>query len=248
MSVEPAAAPGPALGAEPALDLDAAYRDSQVGEILTKLDTELIGLAPVKARIREFAHLLLIEIVAAMRSKYPDHGNLTTLMFSDGVSSGPLLSALHSTGGPPRGAPASWREQLSASKETAVQRGAKTVPNPFVHIELNTSDVAKAKSFYGALFDWKLADTPMPPPMGTYTTIDVGEGTGGGMLKHPMPGAPSAWIPYVVVDNVSEAAQKAKSLGAEIVREKTEVPNMGWFSIIVDPTGATLGLWETKTG
>ena len=32
--------------------------------------------------------------------------------------------------------------------------------NPFVHIELNTSDPEKAKSFYGSLFDWKLADMP----------------------------------------------------------------------------------------
>ncbi len=43
------------------LDLDAAYRDSQVGDVLAKLDRELVGLAPVKNRIREIAHLLLID-------------------------------------------------------------------------------------------------------------------------------------------------------------------------------------------
>ena len=47
------------------LDLDAAYRDSQVGEVLAKLDRELIGLVPVKTRIREIAHLLLIERLRA---------------------------------------------------------------------------------------------------------------------------------------------------------------------------------------
>ena len=30
--------------------------------------------------------------------------------------------------------------------------------NPFVHVELATTDVAKAKSFYQSLFDWKLKD------------------------------------------------------------------------------------------
>ena len=30
--------------------------------------------------------------------------------------------------------------------------------NPFVHVELNTTDVAKAKKFYGDLFAWKLKD------------------------------------------------------------------------------------------
>ena len=43
------------------LDLDEAYRSSHVGEVLAKLDRELVGLAPVKTRIREIAHLLLID-------------------------------------------------------------------------------------------------------------------------------------------------------------------------------------------
>jgi predicted enzyme related to lactoylglutathione lyase len=61
------------------------------------------------------------------------------------------------------------------------------------------------------------------------------------MMKHPMAGAPSAWLPYVNVDNVAAATAKATSLGATILRE---VPNAGSFSIIVDPIGAMLGLWR----
>ena len=48
-------------GADGRLDLDEAYRSSQVGEVLAKLDRELVGLAPVKTRIRELANLLLID-------------------------------------------------------------------------------------------------------------------------------------------------------------------------------------------
>jgi uncharacterized protein len=61
-----------------------------------------------------------------------------------------------------------------------------------------------------------------------------------------MPGAPSAWLAYVGVENVQAATEKARSLGATIMREPTEVPNMGWFSIIVDPTGAMLAMWQQK--
>ena len=117
--------------------------------------------------------------------------------------------------------------------------------NPFVHIELSTSDLDKAKKFYSALMDWKLIDMPMPDG-GTYTMIDVGEGTGGGMMKHPMPGAPSMWMAYVQVDNLDAATKKAEQLGAKVIKEKTEVPGFGWFSMIVDPTGAMLALWEAK--
>ena len=61
--------------------------------------------------------------------------------------------------------------------------------NPFVHCELMSTDVGKAKEFFGKLFDWQLDDMPvgdMP-----YTMIRVGEGTGGGLMKNPIPGAPS---------------------------------------------------------
>lgn len=119
--------------------------------------------------------------------------------------------------------------------------------NPFVHVELNTTDPAKAKAFYGSLFDWELEDVQMGPG-DTYTLIKVGEGTGGGLMKHPMPGAPSAWLAYVHVDDVQAATKKAQSLGATIAKDVTEVPDVGWFSVIVDPTGAELALWKPKRG
>jgi predicted enzyme related to lactoylglutathione lyase len=118
------------------------------------------------------------------------------------------------------------------------------MPNAFVHVELNTTDVDKAKAFFGKLFDWKLQDVPMGD--GTYTMIGVGEGTAGGITKHPMPGAPSMWLAYVIVDDVAASTAKAKSLGASIVQDVTQVAEMGSMSIITDPTGATLGLWQAK--
>ncbi len=120
------------------------------------------------------------------------------------------------------------------------------MPNPFVHVELNTTSLPKAKAFYSKLFAWKLTELPMPTPGGAYTMIDVGEGTGGGMMKQMCPGAPSAWLPYVQVKDIDAATKKAKKLRAKIMKDVTEVEGMGWLSIIVDPTGAVLGLWEPK--
>jgi hypothetical protein len=116
--------------------------------------------------------------------------------------------------------------------------------NPFVHVELSTTDVASAKAFYGKLFDWKLEDVPMPN--GAYTMIQVGSGTGGGLMQQPIPGAPSSWLAYVEVDDIAAATKKAKTLGATVMKDVTEVMGMGWLSIIVDPTGAALGLWKAK--
>jgi len=118
------------------------------------------------------------------------------------------------------------------------------VANPFCHVELNTTDVKKAKEFYGKLFDWKLED--MESPGGGYTMIGVGEGTGGGMMKNPIPGAPSFWLAYVLVDDIEASTKKAKSLGATVMKDVTEVGGFGWFSVISDPTGAHLALWKAK--
>ena len=45
------------------IDLDAEFRESNIQEVLDKLDRELIGLIPVKTRIRETAALLLVDRV-----------------------------------------------------------------------------------------------------------------------------------------------------------------------------------------
>ena len=119
--------------------------------------------------------------------------------------------------------------------------------NPFVHVELNTPDPDKTKAFYSKLFQWQLEDIPNPAvPTGPYTIIKVGEGTGGGIMKQ-LPGGPSGWLAYVAVDDIHAATKKAKSLGAEVMKDVTEVPDMGWLSFIRDPAGAVLGLWQSKS-
>ena len=130
------------------------------------------------------------------------------------------------------------------AKPIPTRHSEAAMANPFVHVELNTPDVDRAKSFYCKLFDWKMEDMPMPG--GSYTIINVGEGTGGGLLKHPMPGAPSMWLAYVLVDDIGASTRQAKSLGGSVKKDVTEVPGVGWFSIIEDPTGAVLALWKPK--
>jgi hypothetical protein len=118
--------------------------------------------------------------------------------------------------------------------------------NPFVHVELTTDNTSQAKEFYGQLFSWKLEDAPATGSGGPYTFVKVGEGTGGGMLKKPMPEAPNMWLPYVMVDNVDATIKKARQLGAKVIVEKTPIPEMGAFAIFSDPAGAPLGVWESS--
>jgi uncharacterized protein len=107
--------------------------------------------------------------------------------------------------------------------------------NPFCHLELNTTDLDKAKAFYTSLFTWETDSMDMGPG-GTYVLIKPGSGPGGGMMKHPVPNAPSQWLPYVQVDDLRASTDKAKSLGAQVMQDSIPVPDMGTFSILIDPT------------
>ncbi|MEK6664436.1 MAG: VOC family protein [Pseudomonadota bacterium] len=120
--------------------------------------------------------------------------------------------------------------------------------NPFVHIELQTKDLAKAKDFYSKLFDWKLEDLPAPGGGATYTMINVGEGTGGGMFTNPDPVVPPHWLAYVGVDDIAASTNKARELGATVVQDVMQVGDHGWLSVIIDPTGATIAMWKSKMG
>lgn len=117
--------------------------------------------------------------------------------------------------------------------------------NPFVHVELQSNDLKKARAFYAKLFDWKLEDVPMPG-FGNYTTISVGEGTGGGMMTNQAKGMPSHWLAYVGVADIVASTKRARELGAQIALDVTPVADIGSMSVIVDPSGAALGLFEPK--
>ncbi len=116
--------------------------------------------------------------------------------------------------------------------------------NPFVHLELSTPDTAKAKEFYGKLFGWEFTDVDMGSMI--YSTFRPSSGPGGGIFS--MPGMPTFWLAYVGVDDINAATEKAKSLGATIHKGPDEIPTIGWMTILADPTGATIALFQPKPG
>ncbi len=109
----------------------------------------------------------------------------------------------------------------------------------FSWCELMTEDVEKARAFYTKLLGWTLEDGD-----GGYIVVKAGEQQIGGMMKTPpeAAGTPSQWGAYVTVDDVDAQSEKAKALGGAVLVAPTDIPNVGRFSVIQDPTGATLNL------
>lgn len=120
--------------------------------------------------------------------------------------------------------------------------------NPFIHIELQTKDLDSAKAFYSNLFDWNFEEVPAPGPSGMYTMINTGSQPGGGMFNNPEPKVPPHWLTYVGVDDIRAKTDQARQLGATIAQDVMEIGGHGWLSVIIDPTGAALGLWQGREG
>jgi hypothetical protein len=77
--------------------------------------------------------------------------------------------------------------------------------------------------------------------------IGVGDdGTGGGIMKQMIPGAPSSWVPYVLVSEIEADTKRAEALGASVMVPVTDI-GMGKLSILCDPTGAPVGLWQASS-
>src|SRR5215470_17627395 len=110
----------------------------------------------------------------------------------------------------------------------------------FTYCELHTSNLAAAKTFYGKLLDWKLED--MRAGDVPYTQIQTGEGLPGGMMADG-PMAASYWLTYIQVPSLDASIRRAQELGCNVLMGSTEIPEMGWFALLADPTGARFGLY-----
>ncbi len=110
--------------------------------------------------------------------------------------------------------------------------------------ELMTSDIDAAKTVYADIFGWELKDVDMGE-MGMYTLFQIGDKEGaGGMNMPPGVEAPPHWLSYIYANDIDERTTKVESLGGAIHMPPTDIPNVGRFSVVADPTGAVFALYR----
>ncbi len=110
--------------------------------------------------------------------------------------------------------------------------------------ELATSNPEACKEFYTQLFGW----TANTEEIGgtNYTMFKDSEISIGGMMAMTPewgdPPPPSHWMGYVAVDDVDATAARVESLGGRTCVPPTDIPSVGRFSVITDPSGATVSI------
>lgn len=126
--------------------------------------------------------------------------------------------------------------------QTAMQ--APPAVHSFCWFELNTRNVEGVKKFYNSVFGWTTTATPMGPFTYHHWHDRSGAQFGGIMdMNQPEWGdVPSHWMSYISVKDIDAKAEKVKQLGGNICVPPTDIPHVGRFCVINDPTGATLSL------
>ena len=125
----------------------------------------------------------------------------------------------------------------------------KPIHGTFCWNELMTRDVPAAGKFYTELLGWQAKDSGMPGMQ--YTLFKVGDKEAGGMMQMPadIPAqVPSHWMAYITVDDVDSAAAKVTQLGGNVMHGPVDVPGVGRFCVIQDPTGAVVSLIKLAEG
>ncbi len=105
-----------------------------------------------------------------------------------------------------------------------------------VHIEIPTRNHEESVKFYRELFGWKMERFPDM----NYTTWEADEQPGGGFTTEAKP---NEVLIHINSDDIEADLKKARSLGATIVHEKTEIPGIGWWGVFQDPTGNQIALY-----
>jgi uncharacterized protein len=118
----------------------------------------------------------------------------------------------------------------------------------FVWYDLMTPDMDASSKFYSHVVGWKISDSGMPGM--NYAIIKQGDVDVGGMMPPPpnAQGMPPLWNGYIYADNVDAAAQKAVKLGGSIFQDPVDIPDVGRFAVVADPSGASFLLFKNQGG
>lgn len=116
-------------------------------------------------------------------------------------------------------------------------------------VDLQTTDPAAAKAFYGGLFGWTYDDQPMPDNA-VYSMAQLGQENVAAIAPQPpelaAAGAPPMWNTYLAVDAVDDAVAKVGAAGGQVAMPPFDIMDAGRMAFVLDPSGAAVALWQAN--
>jgi uncharacterized protein len=107
------------------------------------------------------------------------------------------------------------------------------------HVEIPSKDLGKSSSFFSKVFGWEFKDFGKG-----YLLFNNHKGIMVGIRKVDSVAEGETTVFHVTVDNIDETLKTAGANGGKIKRGKTVIPAMGWYALINDLDGNTIGLYQ----
>jgi len=109
--------------------------------------------------------------------------------------------------------------------------------------DLMTSDVERAKAFYGEVFGWSTNDPA--PEFGGYTNFTKGGKLVAGLMPAmPEGGVANVWSIYLRVADARATTKHAQETGSAVIADAMDVGDLGTMAVISDPSNAVIGMWQ----
>lgn len=138
------------------------------------------------------------------------------------------------------------------SEKATAEQMAMPKHGEFCWTEISTTNLEACQTFYQELFGWNIKKSDNTAIDMDYREFSTGNGMPcGGMfeMNAEMCGGtipPPHFMNYIAVDDVDESARKVFDLGGKIVNPPMDIPNVGRFCVVQDPTGAAFSLITMK--
>lgn len=113
--------------------------------------------------------------------------------------------------------------------------------DPFVWFDLRSADPAASRSFYEELLGWDVAEVPVGSDV---VPMVGGEEPWASIVADS--GERPGWFPYVQVEDLAFATEKAKKLGATVLQAPAQGP-AGTYTPVREPGGAVFALFEPRS-
>ncbi|MCV7102276.1 VOC family protein [Mycobacterium palustre] len=110
-------------------------------------------------------------------------------------------------------------------------------------IDLTTSDIDRARQFYGTVFGWTF-ESAGPDYGGYVNAAKDGQSVAGLMPNRPEAGGPDNWATYFHTSDVDATVAAATAAGGSVCMGPMEIPAKGHMCLGTDPSGAFFGLWQ----
>lgn len=104
--------------------------------------------------------------------------------------------------------------------------------------ELWSNDLNASNAFYTKVIKTEMSNEVVNDI--TYTVLKSGGKPAAGIIRNPVEGVRSHWVPYVLVSDPMAVAKKAGAAGAKIIQAPSPMFRNSTVALLLDPTGAPL--------